>query len=227
MMTEQERAESFLRTHTGLFFCAACLAQELGLTAFRGRNVMWKLQTQPGFEMRGRKCVSCSRGKRTIRHVGGFAVLGPTAQVVVFLLGNKGIYLCDACVAFATELRLAEVRRAIASVEPLAEFEQRDGSCTVCSRVAPLICAAGSDAADAGGVAQIVTGSAAYRGWRIDLLSYQTPEGWRPFVLISGPASTRVPDAPEFLWGARPSKLEAHEAAFQAARDWIDKKFAS
>src|SRR2546428_761582 len=35
-MTEEKRVESFLRTHTGLFFCAACLAQELGLNAFQG-----------------------------------------------------------------------------------------------------------------------------------------------------------------------------------------------
>jgi hypothetical protein len=31
-MTEQERAEAFIRKHVGLFFCAACLARELNLT---------------------------------------------------------------------------------------------------------------------------------------------------------------------------------------------------
>jgi hypothetical protein len=224
-MTDEKRVESFLRSHPGLFFCAACLAQELGLNAFQGRNVMWTLQAQPGFQMLGRKCVNCSRGKRTIRHVGGFAVLGPTAQVVVFLLGNKGIYVCETCLAFGAELNLLEVRRAIASIEALPEFDRGDGACTVCSRVTRLICGLPVDDADAERVAQIFTGSAFYRGWRIDLLSYQTHEGWRPFVLIKEPAGARVPDAPDHLWYKRPSKVEADETALEAARIWIDKRF--
>jgi hypothetical protein len=225
-MTQQERVESFLRTHTGLFFCATCLAQELDVSAFEARTVMWAVQAQPGFEMRSRKCVSCSRGKRTIRHVGGFAVLGPTAQVVVFLLGNKGLYVCDGCVAFATELPLAEVRRAVASVAALPEFDRRDAPCTVCSRMTRLICALPLDDGDAERVAQVATGKASYREWRIDLLSYQTRQGWRPFVLINGPMSASTPAAPDLLWTTHGSKLEADEAALQAAKDWIDKHFA-
>jgi hypothetical protein len=134
-MTEQERAESFLRKHTDLFFCAACLAHELNLTTFHGRSLLWKLQALPDYEMRGGKCVNCTRGKRAIRHVGGFGILGPSGQVAAFLLTNKGIEFCDACLAFATECSLDEVRRIVNSLESLPEYERHDGKCTVCSRL--------------------------------------------------------------------------------------------
>jgi hypothetical protein len=227
-VTDQERAESFLRKHTGRFFCTDCLAQELGLTVFETRSLMRKVQAQPSFERRDRKCANCARGKRPIGHVGDFATLNPTAQVVVFLLGNKDIYVCDGCVAFATELSLAEVRNAIASVEGLAEFERRDGACTVCSRVRRLICAVPIDDADAEPVAQPITGTAPYRGWRIELLSYQTRAGWRPFVLIKAPvgvlcAAVPLPDAPGLLCCTLPSKVEADQRALTVAKEWIDK----
>jgi hypothetical protein len=35
-ITDQSRAESFLRRCTGLFFRAACLPHEIGVTAFEG-----------------------------------------------------------------------------------------------------------------------------------------------------------------------------------------------
>jgi hypothetical protein len=52
-MTPQERAESFLREHAGLFSCASCLAHELQLIGDVGREVLWSLQMRPSFEMRG------------------------------------------------------------------------------------------------------------------------------------------------------------------------------
>jgi hypothetical protein len=228
-VTDQQCAESFLRKHTGLFFCTGCLAQELGLTAFQARSIVWRLQAQPGFQMGSRECVSCLRSRRTLRHVGDFAILGPTAEVVAFLLGNKGIYVCDGCVAFATELSLAEVRRAIASLEGLAEFERRDGACIVCSRMTRLICGVPVDDADGERVAEIVTGSGPQRGWRIDLLSYKTRAGWRPCVLIKGPASVAaalLPDAPSLLCCTLSSKVEADQHALTVAKQWIDKHFS-
>ncbi len=198
------------------------------ITAFHGRNLMWKLQALPGYEMRGTRCVSCSQGKRTIRYVGGFAILGTLPQVVLFLLTNKGIDLCDACLALATEISLDEVRRVIASVEMLEEFDRREGVCTICARVKPVICGVPLDEyghADAHHVEQIVTGTLPYRGWRLDLLSYQTRSGWRPFVLVKGPADARVPDAPSLLGDTFPTKAEADAYGLKTARDWIDKRF--
>jgi hypothetical protein len=93
-MTSQERIEAHLRKHEGLFFCASCLAHEIAISGFEGRSIVWTLQGLPSFEMRGAQCVSCLRGKRTIRYVGGQSVMGVPAQVVLFLLSNRDIYLC-------------------------------------------------------------------------------------------------------------------------------------
>ena len=38
----------------------------------------------------------------------------------------------------------------------------------------------------------MLTGTVQYKGWRVDLLSYQITSGWRPFVLIKGPTDARV-----------------------------------
>ena len=226
-MTEQERAETFLRKRSGEFFCAACLAHELGISAFHGRNVLWVLQALPGFEMRGRRCVSCSRGKRAIRHVGGFDVLSATAHLVVFLLGNRNIYVCDSCLAFAVELSLPEVRQVIASLRPFEEFHRREGACTVCARVTNVTAGQGEgeDETDGDRVTELVTGTASYRGWRIDLLSYRVKDGWRPFALIKGPVGALVPDMPSLLWNRQSSKVIADAEALSAAKTWVDKTF--
>jgi ribosomal protein S14 len=133
-MTEDERAAAFLRRHSGVFLCAACIASELHVPADLGRTLMWKLQALPGYEMRGARCVNCSRGKRVIRHVGTAELIGTTAEVVALFLANKGITLCDACVAFAVEKSLSDVIAAVASVEGLEEFERQQGTCSVCGR---------------------------------------------------------------------------------------------
>ncbi len=225
-MTHQEQIEAHLRKHTGLFFCAACLAHEVGTAPHIGRAIVWTLQALPGYEMRGRKCVSCLRGKRTIRHVGSHSVVGVDAQIAVFLLSNRDIYLCDACVAFATEVPLAEVRRVVAYIAPLAEFDRRTGTCTVCARAIDVTAALPSDAEAADRVSQIVTGTVPYGRWRIDLLSYRTAVGWRPFVLIKGELGAGIPDAPSVLWSVFPTKAEADKEALEAAKAWIEKRTA-
>jgi hypothetical protein len=222
-MTAQERVEGHLRKHEGLFFCAACVAHELGIPPFEGRSILWTLQALPGFEMKGTKCVSCLRGKRTIRYVGGHSIAGASAQVILFLLSNHDIYLCEPCVAFAVEVSLAEVRRVVGYVAPLPEFDRRDGQCTVCARHTTIVAARLSDDAATDRLTELVTGTVAYRGWRIDLLSYRVSEGWRPFVLIKGPLNAHAPDAPSVMWSVLPSKAEADADALQAAKGWIDK----
>ena len=222
-MTAQERIEAHLRKHEGLFFCASCLAHEIGIPAFEGRSVAWTLQALPSFEMRGAKCVSCLRGKRGIRYVGGQNVVGVPAQVVLFLLTNRGIYLCDACIAFALELSLPEVRPVVRYVAPLAEFDRRDGQCTVCARHTTIVAARSFDVDSTDRLTELVTGTVQYRHLRIDLLSYRVSEGWRPFVLIKGAITASRPEAPSVLWSILPTKAEADSEALQAATDWIDK----
>ena len=177
--------------------------------------------------MKGRRCVSCSHGKRTIRHVAGLDVLSATSHVVVFLLTNRGIYLCDSCLAFATELSLSDVRQIVASLQALDEFDHRDGACTVCGRVTRLTGGAPDDSTDPEHIKQLVTGIAPYRGWRIDLLSYRVKDGWRPFALIKGPAGAVVPDVPSLLWHTQASKVAADDEALIAAKGWIDKTFGN
>ena len=164
-----------------------------------------------------------------IRHVGGSSVAGAKAEIVAFLLGNAAIDLCDACLAFATELSLAATRRVVRSLESLPEYERHDGRCTVCSRLKPVIAAVASEAKradDTHDVAQIVTSSVQYRAWRIDLRSYRTSAGWRPFMLIKGPAAIDQAGAPSLLWSTLPSQAEADEHALKTAKDWIDKHCA-
>jgi hypothetical protein len=173
--------------------------------------------------MSGRKCVKSSRGKRAICCVGSSAILGAGAQVIVFLLTNKGIDLCDACLAFATEISLDGVRRVLASVESQPEFDRREGTCTVCTRLTLVTCAVAGEQAcadDPHHVSRIVP----YRGWRLGLLSYRTPAGWRPFVLIKGPVDSRCSDAPILLWDTFPSRADADSHALKAAKEWIARR---
>jgi hypothetical protein len=223
-MTAQERIEAHLRKHEGLFLCASCLGHEIGVSPPEARSIVWTLQAFPGFEMRGAKCVVCQRGKRAIRYTGGQNVVGAPAEVILFLLSTRDIYRCLACVAFAVEVSLAEVRGVVAYISPLPEFDRREGRCTVCGRETRIIAARSFDEATSDRLTQIVTGSVQYHGWRIDLLSYRVLDGWRPFVIIKSATLSMVADAPSVMWGVASSKAEADAEALQAAKDWIDKR---
>jgi hypothetical protein len=72
----------------------------------------------------------------------------------------------------------------------------------------------------------MLTGSVQYKGWRLDMLSYQIAAGWRPFVLIKGPLDARLPDAPSLLSSTFPSKGAADDHALKVAMDWIDKRYS-
>lgn len=224
MTQQQRRAETLLRRHGGRFFCAACLAHELGITVFEGRSLLWTLQAIPGYEMRGGRCMGCVRGQRVIRHVGGSSVAGAKAEIVAFLLGNAAIDLCDACLAFATERSLADVRQVLDELAPFAEFRRQEALCTVCSRTKLVTFVVIDESMPTPEELQtLVTGTELYRGWRLDLLSYRISTGWRPLVLIKGPMGSLMPDAPSLLWGTCPSKGEADRHALRAAKEWIDK----
>jgi len=228
-LTAEGHAESLLMRYSGLFLCAACLAHELGIAAFQGRNLVWRLQALPDYEMRGAKCVKCSYGKRCIRRVERVAVQGTAVAVLDFLLTNPRIYLCDACLAFSVKLGIREVHDLVESLAALDEFDRCQGTCTVCARLTLVTAGVDSDderTHDADQLAQMIKGTVEYRGWRLDLLSFKTRAGWRPFVVITGPSEARVPDAPSLRWGRFASKIEADKHVLQAARDWIDKRFS-
>jgi hypothetical protein len=231
-MTHQDKITAFLKAHTGFHFCSFCLGRELGIDSFSARNAMWELQASPGYEMRTSKCVSCVRSKRVIAAVGAFALLGPEAHLVAFLLANRGLAFCNACLAFANEISLDQAQRVASYLQPLPEFERLAvGECSVCTRTTkPVISAVGSpvDAEavtlDPHGLASVGASTAHYRGWRIELLSYRVATGWRPFVVIHGPDKAVVPEAAT-LWDPVPTKEMADEHALSKAREWIDKRY--
>ena len=137
---EGPRAETFLQERAGLFFCAACLAHGLGIPAFEGRQLVWRLRALPDYVMHGARCSTCSRGKRCIRYVGRSedsprATEGTAGRVLAFLRDNASIYLCDACLAFSVEHGIGAVRDAADSMAALADVDRREGRCTVCSRL--------------------------------------------------------------------------------------------
>jgi len=219
----------FLRERVGEAFCGACLGRHLGLTPFEAQNGMWTLQESPGFMRRSAQCGSCLRSKRVLSAVAEKAVLGPEAAVVGFLLGRRGEAFCDACVAFGTDLSLQDARRAIVYLEPLHEFRGgRTGECSVCGRTRTVVVAlvlGGEETAIRGGsLPRMATGTVHYRGWRIEILSYQMHEGWRPFVAIQSPLRLIVPASPTVFREAFATRAEADEFALQQAREWIDKR---
>lgn len=232
-MSDHEKISTFLKAHVGFNFCSFCLGRELAIDSFAARNAVWELQALPGYQMRTTRCVSCDRSKRVITAVGGFAVLGPEAHVVAFLLAHVGFAFCDACLAFANEISLDAAQRVTSHLAPLPEFARlHKGACSVCTRATkPTISAIASvreevtrDRYDIDGLASVGTSTVHYRGWRIDVLSYRVAVGWRPFIVIHGPEKVVVPEAASW-WDPVATKDEADRYAVARAEEWIDKRF--
>lgn len=229
-MSDLTRVMALLKRHVGFHFCAFCIARELSLESFDVRGALRELEASAEYEMRTIRCVSCGRSKRVIAAVGGFAVLGPEAHVIAFLLGNKGLAFCDACLALANEISLEDSRRVVTLLEPLPEFAREQGECSVCGRASrPVIAAVAStdDTALGGGgtdgLASISSSTVHHRGWRVDLLSYKMDQGWRPFVVIHDSDGDVVPEAAS-LWDPLPTAAEADDYARLKAQEWIDKR---
>ena len=231
-MMNQDKISTFLKAHVGFHFCAFCLGRELAIDAFAARNAVWELQALPGYQMRTTKCVSCVRSKRVIAAVGGFALLGPEAHVVAFLLAHEDFPFCNACLAFANEISLDAAQRVATYLQPLPEFERLEaGECSVCTRTGKptisMIAQVRHEQArhrNVDGLALIGASTVHYRGWRIDLLSYRVAAGWRPFIVIHGPDKVVVPDAASW-WDPMTTKAEADDYAVAKAQEWIDKRF--
>src|SRR5689334_8856485 len=63
-LTSQDRIEEHLRKHAGSAFCAACVADEVGVSPTLGRAIVWMLLALPDYQMVEGECVSCLRVKR-------------------------------------------------------------------------------------------------------------------------------------------------------------------
>jgi uncharacterized membrane protein len=72
-LTSQDRIEEHLRKHAGAAFCAACVADEVGVSATLGRAIVWMLLALPDYQMIEGECASCLRVKRVVRYVAATA----------------------------------------------------------------------------------------------------------------------------------------------------------
>jgi hypothetical protein len=216
-----------LRANQGLYFCAHCLARALEATPAAMREAMWTLESGGSYAVRTAQCVSCLLTKRAIRYdAPGQEVDGPR-RVIDILLKNPGAPFCTSCLAFTSDMAFLEARRIAGYLGPLADFRHETAACSVCGRWQPVLASAPDSAESPELTASLgdrLSGVVRYRGFRIDLLSFRTGEGWRPFALVKSAQGSLVPAEPALLFSVVPSKSEADEIAATQARTWIDKR---
>ena len=151
-----DRVTAYLQTHSGSRFCYGCLSTELAIRHDQVRRASWHLREEPGASIRPTRCTICQRRAVTIglSRKGGPAPAPPIAEpeprhdsrgVVAFLASVSGEGFCAACVALSTGMGLAEARRILADVAPVAELEQLDGVCSACNRRQTLTRMRGGD----------------------------------------------------------------------------------
>ncbi|HYE91000.1 MAG TPA: hypothetical protein VEA38_08280 [Terriglobales bacterium] len=217
----------YLDRHPGFAFCAHCLARELGGSPAAMREAMWMLEPLPQYQVRTAQCVSCLLTKRVIRNQAATGEADAPRRVIELLLKNPGAPFCTSCVAFTTDMALPDARRIVGYLEGLDDFRRETTACSACGRWQPTVAAvsAEADLARVTALADVAVGRVRHRGMRVDLLSFRTAEGWRPFALVKSPAGALVPDAPALVFDAAASKAEADEIAARYACEWIDKRW--
>ena len=220
--------EPHLRNRAGFAFCAHCLARELTLTVDAVRDAMRSLEPDEAFQIRGAQCVSCLLTKRVVRFQGTARDTDHARHVIGFLVESKGAAFCTACVAFAAEVSLPDARRVLGGLKSVPQFSHEPATCQACGRWEPAVLYVGSDIADAdraADVGEMLTGHLRYRGFRIDLLSFRTGQGWRPFALVKAGGGGAAGPSMIFL-DLVATKVEADDVAARLAREWIDKRYA-
>jgi len=76
-LNSQERIEEHLQKNAGVAFCAACIAEHVGVSPTLGRAVVWMLLAIPAYQLVEHECASCRRVKRAIR----FVAVNPSCAV--------------------------------------------------------------------------------------------------------------------------------------------------
>ena len=216
----------YLRERATYGFCAHCLARELHVATGEVREVMVELEREPVFQLATAQCVSCLLTKRVILYEEQTATQAPR-RVIDFLVQVAPAPYCATCVAFSTDLPLADTRPILQSLAGVAEFQRAEAACDACGRWQTTVSFARDAAPDTQRLDEIgdaLAGHARHRGFRVDLLSFRVPEGWRPFAVIQAPAATLAPEAQAIVLEIAPTKAEADELALAKAREWIDKR---
>jgi hypothetical protein len=216
----------YLRDRPAFGFCTHCLARELGVPPAELRDVMVSLEGEPVFQVATAECVSCLLTKRVILYEERTAAQAPR-RVIDFLVQMAGAPFCASCVAFSTDLPLADTRRILQNLAGVAEFRRAEAICDACGRWQMTVSFPAETVADTermDEIGSVLTGHVRYRGLRIDLLSFRVPEGWRPFAVVKTAAGALAPDVPAIVLEVVATRAEADELAFAQAREWIDKR---
>ena len=134
-----ERLASYLRAHPGYAFCVYCLGTQIGRPSRELRDPIWELEATGSFSVRTAPCMRCLSSKHVIRYEEPSGDEALAGRVVEFLVRSAGEGRCASCVAFATDLSLATVRRVLAYLEPRGEVSRWDASCSGCGRRLGLV----------------------------------------------------------------------------------------
>jgi len=216
--------DAYLRSHAGFAFCARCLATEIKADPVLVRDAMWTLEPHEAFQIRTTQCVSCLLTKRVIRFQETPTEPDTARQILAFFVDSQGRAFCAPCVAFATDVSLADAKRVMTHLEALDEFSQLESACHVCGRWQMVLRfeSEGDDPNRLEEIGSVLSGHVRHRGFRIDVLSFRMGDGWRPFALIKASSGSFAPSM--IVMDLVSTKIEADELAVQQAREWIDKR---
>ena len=172
------RVAAHLASRAGEHICYACLTEALGITHDQVRRATWRLRQEIGVVIRPSRCGSCRRRRVTIGLPAGATVSvvpGPPAidiepvravkrvirhdepsdngdsgvrRLLEFITQTEGRAHCTSCLAFATDLPLADVRRALLLLEGAPELDRREAACEVCGRWQAVVAPSPTAAAD-------------------------------------------------------------------------------
>jgi hypothetical protein len=139
---------SYLRAHAGYSFCVHCLAREVRMPIDLVREAMSALEPADTFEIRATaQCVSCLLSKNVIRYEERYDDEEISRRVIELLAKSPKLAFCPSCIAFATDIALADVKRIVVDLQSLAELAHHKAACSVCGRWLTVIGGSGGDGA--------------------------------------------------------------------------------
>jgi hypothetical protein len=138
-VTTTDTLASYLRAHPGYSFCVHCLARDSRTPVGLMREAMWALERSEAFPTRTAQCVNCLLTKRVIRYETPSGDDDIPRRVIEFMTKSVGQAFCPSCVAFATDIALADVKRLVLALEPVVEFTRHEALCSACGRWLRLI----------------------------------------------------------------------------------------
>lgn len=78
--------------------------------------------------------MSCLLTRPVIWYEEAIAGVHAPRRIIEALVQGAGAPLCPSCIAFSTDLALADVRRILQGFEAIAAFKSEDAPCATCAR---------------------------------------------------------------------------------------------